>query len=127
MRMNREGDLKAQISGNVLRQGAKREIAIYLRDGVTWVADFRGGSGELFTAGEWFALNRGAGALRRAERDSIEPLPAYVVERIERLHSAERSEDAPVLTEELAAFAARLRDRLRDFSARYFAARRVSA
>jgi len=96
-------------NGNLLRLGGEREIAIYQRDGVAWVADFRGGRGELFTAGEWFALNGRASLLRRAGLDSIAPLPADVLERIERLHGAE--DRAP-----LAALAARLRDRLARFS-----------
>ncbi len=45
-------------NGSLLRLSESREIVIYRRDGVAWVADFRGGRGEPFTAGEWFALNR---------------------------------------------------------------------
>jgi hypothetical protein len=94
--------------GSLLRLGDEREIAIYRRDGVAWVADFRGGRGELFTAGEWFALNGRGSALRRAGTESIAPLPARVIERIERLHGAE--DRAP-----LADLAAWLRDRLKSF------------
>ena len=96
-------------NGNLLRLGEKREIAIYLRDGVAWIADFRGGRGEIFTAGEWFALNRGRSVLRRAALDSIAPLPARLVERIERLHGAE--DRTP-----LGALLARFGDRLARFS-----------
>jgi hypothetical protein len=74
-------------NGNLLRLGETRQLAIYRRGGVAWVADFRGARGELFTAGEWFALNGGrASLLRRAEP---EPLPADVIERIQRLHGAQ--------------------------------------
>jgi hypothetical protein len=77
------------MEGNLLRFGAAHEIAIYRRGGVAWVADFRGAGGELFTAGEWFALN-GRGSVARGTRtDAIGPLPADAIERIERLHQAE--------------------------------------
>jgi hypothetical protein len=102
-------DEAAAPNGNLLRLGETREIAIYQRDGVAWVADFRGGRGELFTVGEWFALNGRGSVLRRAGLASIVPLPARLVERIERLHGAE--DRVP-----LAALAARLRDRLARFS-----------
>jgi hypothetical protein len=77
--------------GNLLRLGETREIAIYQR-GAAWVADFRGGRGELFTASAWFALNGRWSLLRRAGLGSfasIAPLPAEVIESIERLHRAE--------------------------------------
>lgn len=76
-------------NGNLLRLGETREIAIYLRGGVTWVADFRGARGDLFTVSAWFALNGRSSLLRRAGLGSIAPLPADVIERIERLHAAE--------------------------------------
>lgn len=116
MHTNRERDETALPRGNLLRLGERREIAIYLRDGVTWVADFRGGCGELFTAGEWFALNHCGGVLRGVELDSIAPLPACVVERIEQLHCTEKSEYVLTLMATLAALAARLRDGLAGFS-----------
>ena len=95
-------------NGSLLRLGEEREVAIYQRDGVAWVADFRGGRGELFTVGEWIALNGRGSVLRRVGLDSIATLPARLVERIERLHSAE--DRAP-----LAALAARLRNGLARF------------
>ena len=102
-------DVAAVPNGNLLRLGNEREIAIYRRNGVAWIADLRGGRGELFTAGEWFALNGRGGVLRRAGLDSIVPLPARLIESIERLHGAE--DRAP-----LAALGARLRDGLARFS-----------
>jgi hypothetical protein len=95
-------------NGNLLRLGETREIAIYQRGGLAWVADFRGGRGELFTVGAWFALNGRSSLLRRAGLDSIAPLPADVIERIERLHVEE--DRAP-----LAALAKWLGDRLARF------------
>lgn len=91
------------MNGNLLWLGEGHEIAIYQRDGVSWIADFRGGRGELFTAGEWFALNARGSVLRRAAQASNVPLPAHAIERIERLHRAQ--DRAP-----FAALAARLRD-----------------
>jgi hypothetical protein len=94
------------MEGNLLRLSATREIAIYRREGVAWVADFRGGRGELFTPGEWFALNRCASL--RAALASPGPLSGSVIERIERVHAAE--DRAP-----LAAVATWLGDRLARF------------
>ena len=76
-------------SGNLLRVGETREIAIYQRGGLVWVADFRGGRGELFTAADWFAVHGHGSLLHRAGLGSPAPLPADVIERIERLHAAE--------------------------------------
>ena len=74
------------LHGNLLRLSARREIAIYLRDGMAWVTDFRDGHGEVCPAGAWFALNQDRWALRRAARDAITPLSADMVRRIENLH-----------------------------------------
>ena len=98
-------DEAAVLNGNLLRLGETREIAIYQRGGIAWVADFRGARAELYTAGEWFTLIGRGSLLRRAGLASIAPLPADVIERIERLHAAE--DRAP-----LAAMATRLLDRL---------------
>jgi hypothetical protein len=76
-------------NGNLLRVGETREIAIYQRGGAAWVADFRGGRGELFTAADWFVLNGRSSLLRRAGLGAVAPLPAEVIERIERLHRAQ--------------------------------------
>ena len=73
------------LHGNLLRLSARREIAIYLRDGTAWVADFRDGHGEVCPAGAWFALNQDRWALRRAASDAITPLSADMVRRIEKM------------------------------------------
>lgn len=96
------------MEGNLLRLSATREIAIYRRGGLAWVADFRGGHGELFAAADWFALNARGSLLRRVATDAIGPLPADAIGRIERLHQAE--DRSP-----LAAVAAWLGDRLARF------------
>ena len=106
---NRGRNEAAVENGNLLQLGECREIAIYRRDGVAWVADFRGVRGELFTAGEWFTLNGRGSLLRRPRSDSIEPLPAHAIGRIERLHDAEDWTSLSTLL-------ARLGDRLTRFS-----------
>ena len=97
----RGGNEAAVPEGSLLRLGETREIAIYQRDGVAWVADFRGGRGELFTVGEWFAINGRGRLLRRAGLAPIAPLPANVIERIERLHGAEDRAPLSALEERL--------------------------
>jgi hypothetical protein len=72
--------------GNLLSLSKRREIAIYVRDGTAWVADFKDGHGEVSTAGGWFALNQDRWALRRAALDATTPLPADIMQRIEYLH-----------------------------------------
>lgn len=86
MNSNREAEAASNLHGSLLKLGNQREIAIYLRDGTAWVADFRGGRGEVSTAGAWFTLNQDRWALRRATLDAVTPLPADVVQRIENLH-----------------------------------------
>ena len=101
------------LSGNLLRLGERREIAIYLRNGTAWVADFKDGRGELFTVSTWFSLNQGGRALRRMDLDSITPLPEDVMERIERLHRrTAKKNDVPAMPRVLAAIVAGLRGRL---------------
>jgi len=115
MNGNRARSQTAAPDGSLLRLSETREIAIYQRDGVAWIADFRSGRGELFTVGEWFALNGRGSLLRRAGLEPVAPLPARAIEGIERLHGAENR--AP-----LTALAARLRNGLarlgREFSYR---------
>jgi hypothetical protein len=102
MNRNRGRNDTAGPEGSFLRLGETREIAIYRRGGLAWVADFRDGHGEIFSPGDWFARN-GRGSLRAA-LDFLEPLPECLIERIERLHVAEH----PLLEDVMA----RLRDAL---------------
>jgi hypothetical protein len=108
--MNRNSGRNAEAveNGNLLRHGETREIAIYQRGGLAWVADFRGGRGELFTAADWFAVHGHGSLLHRAGLGASAPLPADVIERIELLHAAEDRAGLLVLT-------ARLLDRLARF------------
>ncbi len=68
----------------------RREVAIYLRRGRLWVADFIDGDGALVDAATWFRFNCGAlstyHARRRMVRESAIPLSQELVTRIENLH-----------------------------------------
>ena len=110
MKTNQEQANASQLR-SLLRIGDRREIAIYLRDGTAWVADFKGSQGEISTAGAWFALNRGW-ALRRAALNAVTPLPQDVEERIERLHRRmEEHSEAPAIPRALARLVARFAGR----------------
>ena len=77
------------ILGQILRRSERRETAIYLRDGVLWVADFIDGHGELVDAGSWLRFNCGsasAEARRRMALESASPVADELAERIETLH-----------------------------------------
>jgi hypothetical protein len=82
------------MQGQVLRLSERREVAIFLRDGALWVADFIDGDGALMDAITWFRyFNCGAQATADARRrltlESATPLSEDLVERIERLHRSE--------------------------------------
>jgi|SRR6185437_4449564 len=91
-------DESASIQGQILRRSERREVAIYLRDGKLWIADFVDGVGELIDPAAWFRFNCGTPWARRAHRrmlfESATPLSAELAARIERLHhpSADRGE-----------------------------------
>jgi len=80
----------SSIQGQVLRVSERREVAIYLRKGALWVADFIDGDGELVEAATWFRFNCGAlstyHARRRMVQESAIPLSPELVTRIENLH-----------------------------------------
>jgi len=89
MNKNREQNGAVPLHGYLLRLSERREIAIYLRDGAAWVADFNNGRVELFIASAWYSMGSGrrlAHAQRRGEVETISPLPEEVVQRIETLH-----------------------------------------
>jgi hypothetical protein len=83
------------VQGQLLRMSAHRTVAVYLREGVVWVADFVDGKGLLVDAGTWFRFNCGTPAnthaIRRTVLESALPLSAEMAERIEALHRAGRS------------------------------------
>ena len=78
------------IQGQILRRSDRREVAIYLRDGELWIADFIDGVGELMEPAAWFRFNCGTPWARRAHRrmlfECAMPLSADLAARIERLH-----------------------------------------
>jgi len=79
-----------QIQGQLLRRSERREVAIYLRDGKLWIADFIDGVGELIEPEAWFRFNCGTPWARRAHRrmlfESATPLYSELASRIEQLH-----------------------------------------
>ena len=86
------GDVAASIQGQILRRSERREVAIYLRDGELWIADFLDGVGELIEPTAWFRFNCGSLAnsyvSRRIALESALPLPEELVVKIEALHRA---------------------------------------
>jgi hypothetical protein len=82
--------LPDRIQGQILRLSEHRVVAIYLRDGSIWVADFIDGQGMLVDANTWFRFNCGTNAasqaLRRMTLESAIPLSVELVEQIEALH-----------------------------------------
>ncbi len=78
------------LQGQVLRVSTRREVAIYLRDGKLWVADFIDGCGQLIDPSMWFRFNCGSRASPHARRrmalESATPLYEQLERRIEELH-----------------------------------------
>jgi hypothetical protein len=78
------------IQGQLLRLSTHHTVAIYLRQGSIWVAEFIDGRGVLADANTWFRFNCGtlsnSHALRRMALESAIPLSAELVEQIEALH-----------------------------------------
>ena len=83
---------RGPIQGQLLRLSARREVAIYLFDGMLWIADFIDGQGELFEPETWFRFNCGAPDTREAQRrmllESGLPLSGDIAMKIEELHRA---------------------------------------
>ena len=91
------------IQGQLLRLSKHRVVAIYLRAGSIWVADFIDGRGILVDTNTWFRFNCGISANshagRRMAREMAMPLPAELIERIEVLHRDAVTQRPPPLTE----------------------------
>src|SRR6476660_7203761 len=60
-----KSEIAPAIQGQLLRLSERREVAIYLRGGMLWIADFIDGSGELVDPAEWFRFNCGTHSARR--------------------------------------------------------------
>lgn len=90
--MDHSAGLRGSIQGQLLRLSAHHTVAIYLREGALWVADFIDGHGKLVDASTWFRFNCGllsnSHALRRMTLESAMPLSRDLVASIEGLHRA---------------------------------------
>ena len=77
------------LHGSLLRLSEQREIAVYLREGAAWVADFDNGHAELHSASACFSIGGGRMLVHAQRRNAVEPispLPDEVVLQIESLH-----------------------------------------
>ena len=90
--MDHSAGLRGSIQGQLLRLSAHHTVAIYLREGALWVADFIDGEGMLVDASIWFRFNCGSlsnsHALRRLTLESAMPISTDLVAKIEGLHGA---------------------------------------
>src|SRR6185437_16347765 len=87
---------EASVNGYVIGQDAAHAIAIYERNGVSWVPEFRDGRGELMNANTWFYFHaeRLGYWHRRQAYKSMQPLPLPMLEEIERLHREREAREA---------------------------------
>jgi hypothetical protein len=87
-----ENRVPGRIQGQMLRLSEHHAVAIYLRDGVMWIADFVDGQGTLVDANTWFRFNCGtlanSHAHRRMALESATPISLALSARIEALHDA---------------------------------------
>lgn len=83
------GDL---ILGQLLRLSARRTVAIYVRGGTLWIADFIDGHGELVDPKVWLRFNCGSPLARQTRRRTLleggMPLSSEILARIDALHRA---------------------------------------
>jgi hypothetical protein len=89
--INEQATTSVTILGQILRRSERRETAIYLRDGVLWVADFVDGQGRLVDAESWLRFNCGGASAHgrwRMATESATPVSDDLAERIEALHRA---------------------------------------
>jgi hypothetical protein len=111
MDVQRERPPFSTISGTSVRLSERDTIAIYRWDGLSWVAHFRDGYGELDDAATWFRVH--AGLLRScrvgsiAALETVEMLTPEMISRIARLHrrlDADRAARAQASANAAAAF-----------------------
>jgi hypothetical protein len=85
----------------MLRRSARREVAIYLRGGTLWVADFIDGDGQIVDAATWIRFNCGSASTYHARRrmvcESALPVSRELSMRIEQLHQAPVASDCAAL------------------------------
>lgn len=101
-----------RIQGQMLRLSEHHAVAIYLRDGQMWIADFIDGHGTLVDATTWFRFNCGtlanSHALRRMALESATPISSMLAERIDALHRASLTQGPGILGRLLESFASNL-------------------
>lgn len=111
MDVQRERPPFSTISGTSVRLNERDTIAIYRWDGLSWVAHFRDGYGELDDAATWFRVHAGllrscrVGSLSALE--TVELLTPEMISKIARLHrrvAAERAARAQAAANAAAAF-----------------------
>lgn len=90
--------VRNSIDGHLLQLGERHAVAIYRRDGVPWVAEFRDGGSELLDPATFFRSHFGtlrySGRRHAAALESARALTPEVLERIERLHQQFEARDA---------------------------------
>lgn len=95
MNIDSEAGFAHSVQGQLLRQSERREVAIFLLEGVLWVADFIDGEGQLIDAATWFRFNCASlfspHARRRMVLESAIPLSEELMTRIQRLHRDART------------------------------------
>jgi hypothetical protein len=88
--LTRDDRCPSLIQGQLLRLSERREVAIYVREGSLWIADFIDGRGELVEPVAWFRFNCGTPSTRPARRrmllESAIPLSVELAAKIEGLH-----------------------------------------
>jgi hypothetical protein len=113
MNTTRQCTSASPLQGSLLRLSERREVAIYLREGAGWVADFHDGHATLHSVSEWYSNGSGRMLVHAQRRNAVEPispLPHEVVRRIESLHRrVEEPTVGPLARKTLAALAACLR------------------
>jgi hypothetical protein len=99
-------------SCNLLRLSDDHEIAIYLRNGAAWVAEFKNGHSAIDSATAWFSTHGRTlvHAQRRGDVSYVSPIPQDVLAHIECLHlGMEKPNTVPVIRRTLAILAGELR------------------
>ena len=104
--------VSGRIQGQMLRLSEHHAVAIYLRGGQMWVADFIDGYGTLVDATTWFRFNCGtlanSHALRRMALESATPISSVLAERIDALHRVSVTQGPGILGRLLESLAANL-------------------
>ena len=110
MTTTRQAISTSPVQGSLLRLSERQEVAIYLREGAGWVADFHDSRATLHSVSEWHGSGSGRMLVHAQRRDAVEslsPLPDEVVQRIESLHRRmEKPIVAPFVCRNLAALGA---------------------